>query len=223
MNEMSEDGNNWSESDRGGLDARKSVCPHLFREEGGMSTEEKVRKPWSVPIGVAYICLIFGVIGWGDTLIGRNTPVLKFDELDKRSGVLHGAGYSGKNQNRWVSLRLSNGEIVRYNANGQPGKIELLQGLVGKPAAAYSQKHFRIMRLSNEELLMEVECDGKKWLDYDYERRLWIHRHYWSLGGAWFLAAIPTLMIILPLFALWRIGRIPDEIKPAINSNSEEE
>lgn len=147
-----------------------------------------------------YIIFSFGLLNLAQLMISSHEPVLKLEQLHKRAGVLAGAGFSGRNRNRWISLRLPDGRTVRYNANSQPEKIDMLKELVGQPVEVWSQKQFSFLPPYGE-VLMALRHQEKMLLNYDYSGRS-KRRH---LGFAWYI--LPGLMIVLPLFTLWRINR----------------
>lgn len=157
-----------------------------------------------------YSIAFFGVLAWAQLVISSNEPVLKLEQSNKQTGVLTGAGISGKNQFRWVRLRLMDGQTVIYNV-GSPGKIDLLKGLVGQPVVVWSQKSFKFLP-PYEDNLLEVQYQEKRLLNYDYVGRL-KRRH---LSFIWYI--LPGLMIVLPLLSLWNINRLPAQS----NSISEE-
>lgn len=155
---------------------------------------------------ILYVIFTAGVLIWAQLVISSNEPVLKLEQLNKQAGVLTGAGFSGKNRNRWVSLRLLDGQTVTYNVVS-PGKIDLLKELVGQPVVVWSQKRFSFLPPYGEDLL-EMQQQEKRLLNYDYAGRL-KRRH---LGFIWYI--LPGLMMVLSLVTLWRINR------HAVQSNS---
>jgi hypothetical protein len=178
-----------------------------------------VRSPKQRGTILLYFCMAMGTICWVDISISWNTPALKFEELDKRTGVLlqnpsYSLSYNPKRNWGNINLRLPDGKIVIYNGSRQPKLIASLKGLIGETITIYSQKQFRAFHLSYREFPVEVECKDNKLLVYNYELQVWRHNHFWRFGTAWILAAIPTLMILLPLLRLWRIGRKLDESAP---------
>lgn len=157
--------------------------------------------------GIAF----FGVLMWAQLMISSHEPVLKLEQLNKQAGVLMGAGFSGKNRNRWVSLRLPDGRTMTFNADSALGKIDELKVLVGQPVEVWSQKRFSFLPPYGEDL-MEIRHQEMMLLNYNSDERL-KRRH---LGFIWYV--LPGLMIVLPLLTLWNINRPPAQS----NSISEE-
>lgn len=148
-----------------------------------------------------YVIFITGILIWAQLMISSQEPVLKLEQLNKQTGVLVGAGVSGKHRNRWVSLRLPDGLTVTYNADSAGLKsIEILRPLVGQTVVVWSQKRFSFMP-PYWELLMEVQHQDRMLLNYSHDTRLKF-RH---AGLIWYI--LPGLMIVLALLTLWRINR----------------
>lgn len=172
-----------------------------------------------------YGIVVFGMIAWAQVLIDEYLPILKLEELEIHTGILASADLSGKYRNEpWFDLRLADGQIINYR--GVPGTTDRLRQLVGQPISVWSQDHLNILRFGYLKHALQIQFRDELIVDYSsiYSHMERIReapmKNIWYVIGA---RVLPTLMIILPLLALWHVCRKPVEPNQSTQSTSEKE
>lgn len=156
-----------------------------------------------------WMCVIGGVLMWAQTLIDEHAPVLELDQLEKRSGILVGAGLAGKYQNEpWLSLRLRDGQVTRYR--GVMGTTEQLTLLIGQPLTVWSQDELVLIRLGYDKQLKQIQSSSELIVRYSgAEQRAHMEKVRKTVSFAIPTRILPSLMVLLPLLGLWHLNRKP--------------
>lgn len=159
-----------------------------------------------------YGIVVFGMLGWGQMLIDVRRPILRLEEMETHTGILASADRSGKYRNEpWFSLRLADGQIMTYS--GIPGTTDRLKQLIGQHMSVWSQDQLEIIRFGYQKQAFQILSRDELIVDYASTRSRMDRFKEAPMKDFWFviLGVIPTLMIVLPLLALWRACRKPVE------------